>query len=70
MKAILYTTGCPKCKMLESRLDKICEFEKVTDVDEIVKFAKEHNLKSEPILAIDDKVYTFEEALKALAKIN
>lgn len=66
MSVVLYSTNCPKCKMLESRLNKFIEFDVVTDNDKILEVAKQYNLKSAPILVIDDKAYTFEQAMKII----
>ncbi len=56
---ILYTTGCPRCKQLESMLDaKKIAYKKVTDEDAIIK----KGFLSVPILDVDGKVMTFAEA--------
>lgn len=56
---ILYTTGCPRCKQLESMLDaKKIAYEKVTDENVII----EKGFLSVPILDVDGKVMTFSEA--------
>ena len=52
--------------MLESRLNEFIEFDVVTDNDKILEVAKQYNLKSAPILVIDDKAYTFEQAMKII----
>lgn len=61
----LYSTGCPKCIMLEHRLDA-CEipYEKVSKMNEIFEVAKKYDIKEAPFIVKDDKVYNFTEAVK------
>ena len=66
----LYSTNCPKCKMLEKRLYQICDFDLVTDIDKVVEIAKKFNIKSAPILVIDDKAYNFEQSMKMINELN
>lgn len=57
---ILYTTGCPKCKVLEKKLrDKGIEFEVETDVDLMI----EKGYLMAPVLVVDGKEYEFGEAV-------
>ncbi len=59
-KVILYTTGCPKCKVLEQKLSgKNIIYETVTDVDKMI--AK--GFQTAPVLEIDEKVYEFGSAI-------
>lgn len=61
MEIKLYTTHCPQCKALETKLNKkaiiysVCE-----DVEEM----KELGFKSAPILKVNDKYYNFSDAIK------
>ena len=60
MNIILYTTDCPKCIILEQKLEeKNIEYIKFTDVKEMVK----KGFRSAPILEVDGKVMTFLEAI-------
>ena len=60
MNVKLYTTHCPKCKVLQSKLDAsgldytICD-----DIDEIMKLGK----MTVPLLQVDDIVCEFKEAV-------
>lgn len=68
---ILYSTNCPKCRVIEKKLvalDK--EFELVTDTDKVLKFAEEHNEHSAPLLDVDGQVYNFSDANKLLNTLN
>ena len=58
---ILYTTGCPKCQILEKKLkDKGIEFRVETDVNTMI----EKGYLIAPILVVDGKEYEFGEAVK------
>lgn len=59
----LYSTNCPKCKRLESKLNELGkEYILIEDMDEVLKFGEEHNIRSAPILVVDDKIMEFSEA--------
>lgn len=65
MKIILYTIGCPKCKVLETKLkQKDIKFETCEDVQEILKVGNENHILSAPILFADDKYMDFATAIK------
>lgn len=58
---ILYTTGCPKCFVLESKLkDKGIQYEIITDTELMLK--KGFNFM--PILEVDGKTMEFTEAVQ------
>ena len=60
MKTILYSTGCPKCKVLEKKLaDKGIPFEEITDVDAMESLGFE----SVPILSVDGTLMDFTSAI-------
>lgn len=47
----LYSTGCPRCTVLERKLEqKNIEYSKITDVDAMVAMG----IRSVPMLQIDD----------------
>ncbi len=61
MKVILYTTHCPKCKVLTAKLKaKGVNYEEVTDVDVM----RDRGFMSAPMLEVDGKIMTFVEAIK------
>ena len=63
----LYSTHCPKCKVLELKLNqKKINYNIVDDPDAVVDFGKENNILSAPILDIDGKIYEFSSAIKAV----
>ena len=57
----LYTTGCPKCLVLESKLQsKAIEFEKCEDV----KFMISKGFMSSPMLEVDEAIMNYMDAIK------
>ena len=59
-KIVLYSTGCPMCKILETKLDqKNIEYQVCENVD--IMMAK--GFQTVPMLEIDDKLYNFREAV-------
>lgn len=63
----LYSTHCPKCKVLELKLNqKKINYDMIDDPDAVVNFGKENNILSAPILDIDGKIYDFSNAIKVV----
>ena len=61
----LYSTGCPKCKVLKVKLQKKgIEYEENTNVDEML----EMGLKTAPVLKVGDDLLPFEKAVKWVDK--
>jgi len=60
-KPIMYSTGCPQCRMLEMQLQKKgIEYEVVSDMDVM----KEKGLMSMPVLEVDGEFLVFLKALQ------
>lgn len=60
MNVILYSTHCPKCKVLETKLkQKNISHEEVNDIDVM----KAKGFMSAPVLEVDGVVYSFKEAV-------
>ena len=56
----LYTTGCPRCKVLEAKLNEAgITFGVVNDPQKIM----EMGFTTAPIMTVDGTVYTFKEAI-------
>ena len=56
----LYSTGCPKCKVLKSKLDsKQIEYTIIEDIEVM----KNKGFNSLPVLEVDGTVYEFREAV-------
>ena len=51
----LYSTGCPKCKVLKKKLEASGkEFEVIEDLDQINEFAEAHDIHSAPFVEMED----------------
>lgn len=60
MNVVLYSTHCPKCKVLGMKLkQKNINFEENTNIDVMI----EKGFKSAPILEVDGIVYDFKQAV-------
>lgn len=59
MSVVLYSTGCPQCRVLKQKLDKTgVKYEIVTDEQVLL----DKGFRSAPILEVDGKYLTFSEA--------
>lgn len=59
MEIILYSTGCPKCEVLEKKMkQKNINFKINTDVDLMLS----KGIKAAPSLEIDGKIFNFKNA--------
>lgn len=57
----LYSTHCPQCKVLETKLDRAqIKYEVIDDQDEMIRLG----FKSAPVLEVDGKAMPFAEAVK------
>lgn len=62
-RIILYSTGCPLCKVLKSKLnDKKMQFTEINDVEAI----KGLGIKDVPVLSVNGILYNFNEAVKLI----
>ena len=58
---VLYSTGCPKCGILERKLnEKNISFTKCTDVDEMFALG----IMSVPVLSVDGDMMDFSKAVQ------
>ena len=65
MNMILYTVDCPKCKVLEKKLNNAnISFEICKDT----KLMTEKNISKLPMLEVDGKMLTFKEAVDMINK--
>lgn len=61
MTVTFYSTHCPKCRVIESKLKTAgIEYTEVNDVDEMIRLG----FKSAPLLKVDDEVMDFMAANK------
>lgn len=67
MEIILYSTGCPKCKVLEKKMNNAgLEFKIETDNEKVKDACEKLGILSVPILEIDGRVYSFTDAVKII----
>lgn len=61
LNVILFSTHCPKCNVLESKLkQKNIDYEEVNDVDAMVQ----KGFTTVPMLEVDGVVYDFKQAVE------
>lgn len=64
---ILYTTGCPRCNVLEKKLKNAnIDFDICTNTDIML----EKNIIYAPALEVDNKLLDFKEAVKWVGEQN
>lgn len=61
MDIILYSTGCPKCKILKKKLDdKNIDYVENDDIETMISLG----IEQVPVLSVDNKLFQFAEAVK------
>ena len=71
MSVILYSTDCPRCKVLEKKLEqKNIKFEINKNVEEINTIAEQFGFSSAPLLMVDDQVMEFGQANTYINNFN
>lgn len=61
MNVVLYSTNCPKCKVLEKKLDSIgIDYKIVTDENLMIS----KGFSSAPMLEVDDNIMDFGNAVR------
>ena len=61
MKVVLYSTNCPRCKVLKTKLEqKKIQYEECNDINEMLKL----NIKMTPMLQVDQSLLDFAYAVK------
>lgn len=67
MNIILYSTHCPKCKVLETKLKQTgLDYVEVNDVGEMMR----RGFKMAPILEVDGQIMDFSAANKFLKGVQ
>lgn len=67
MNITLYTVDCPKCKVLEKKLNNAnIEYTVCKDT----KIMTEKNIIKLPMLSVDDKLLTFKEAVDMINQMG
>ena len=63
MNVVMYSTGCPKCKILKKKLDeKKVVYEEETDVEKM----KSKGIERVPVLEVEGKLFSYSEAVKLI----
>lgn len=61
MKVILYSTNCPRCKVLKTKLEqKKIQYEECNDINEMLKLG----IETVPMLQINDSLLDFKKAVE------
>ena len=67
MKVVLYSTHCPRCNVLEKKLQqKNIQYEEINDVD----IMTEKGYMSAPMLEVDGVSMNFKEAVDWVNSLN
>ena len=63
---VMYSTGCPKCRVLEAKLNaKGIEYTVCNDVTEMERLC----FSTVPVLSVDGQNYEFSEAVKYINEL-
>lgn len=66
-KVVLYSTGCPRCRVLEKKLnEKNIIFELVNDEDVMI----EKGFMTAPMMEIDGSLYDFKNAVDWINRLE
>lgn len=64
MNMVLYTSHCPKCKVLEMKLkQKGIEYQEVDIDPKNLEYLLSQGIQSAPCLKVDNKLLLFKEAI-------
>lgn len=67
----LYSTHCPKCVVVETKLNQLqIPFELITDTDIVIETGNAHGIDSAPILEVDGNFYNFSQAINYLKTVG
>ena len=60
MNVVLYTTNCPKCRILKQKLEESgVDFQTIDDIESMTK----RGMTTSPMLGVDDELFGFSQAL-------
>lgn len=64
---ILFSNGCPNCRMLKSILDKAnIKYAENNSIDKMLSLG----IDTVPVLSVDGVLYSFKEAKEYIANLN
>ncbi len=62
----LYSTNCPKCKIIEAKLKQLgFEYKVITDIEEMKKLG----ITTAPVMFVDNKKYDFNNSIRYLKEV-
>lgn len=72
MEVTLYSTGCPKCKVLKKKLEAAnINYTEVTDTDKVYQICNSTGFDSVPIIAIEDgNILDFNRAIAWVKQVG
>jgi len=63
---VLFSNGCPRCKILKQKLDdKQIKYSISDDFDEVM----DQGLQTAPVLKVNNKYYQFGDAVKLIGEL-
>ena len=70
-KCVLYSTGCPKCRVLQAKLDnKGIDYIIINDENVVIDTCKNTGADSLPLLEVEGKYLNFGEAIRWVGEQN
>ena len=66
---ILYTTGCPNCRLLDRTLNKLGIKFEINNSFDSEELAKKTGIFSAPILFYEDNYYNFYQSMELIKKL-
>jgi len=71
MEITLYTIHCPKCTILQKKLDASgLEYNTIEDVDKVVEKGREVHITSAPFLVVDGEAMDYKHAVDYINNIG
>lgn len=62
----LYSTNCPKCKIIEAKLKQLgFEYKVITNIEEM----KTLGITTAPVMCVDNKKYDFNNSIRYLKEV-
>lgn len=67
VRVVMYSTGCPRCNILKSKLDSSgVEYEVCDDIEKM----KSLGIMSVPVLGVDDELLGFTDAIQKISQLS
>lgn len=70
-KCVLYSTGCPKCRVLQAKLDnKGIDYMIINEENVVIDTCKNAGADSLPLLEVEGEYLNFNEAIRWVGEQN